>query len=133
MNVFRKLNAYLRLREAVNQADAAWQRSRKRYYVLPSTDGSRRLIVMDRQNFRALKRKGYIDRSAAMPDLAVESFYFTPTGNGTGCLSDADRRHKAAQYYSWVDAELRVAKEKRIAARKKRIGELLKRLKIKGW
>ena len=132
MNVLRKLNAYLRLREAVNQADAAWQRNRKRYYVLPSTDGSRLLIVMDRQNFRVLKRKGYIDRSASMPDLAVESFYFTPSGNGTGCLSDADRRHKAAQYYSWVEAELRVAKEKRRAESKGWTG-LLKRLKIKGW
>lgn len=122
MNFFKRLNAYLRLREAVRQANEAWQRTGKRHYVMPTMDRSRKLIIMDRQNFRRLKRKGYIDNSAAISDMIAESFYFTPcTAYGDGYLSDRDRRRKTVNYYSWVEAEYKAAREERRLKRRKRI------------
>lgn len=140
MNVFKRLNAYLRLREAVRQANEAWQRTGKRYYVMPTFDRSRRLIVMDRQNFRKLKRKRYINNSAAISDMIEESFYFTPcTAQGDGYLSDKDRRRKVINHYSWVEAEYKAARDerrqkrrKKIEQKKKMIADFLKKsLKIK--
>ncbi len=99
MNIFRQFFAYLRLREAVRKADEAWRRTGRRHYVLPGSNRS--LIVMDRDNFRILRRKGYIPQKAVIHDAVAESFYFTPHRDGSGRLSGKDRSMKVRQYFSW--------------------------------
>ena len=58
MNIFRKIRASLRLREAVRQADEKHKETGERYYVMPAGGKKGQLIIMDRKNFRKLKQKG---------------------------------------------------------------------------
>lgn len=120
MNIFQQFFAYLRLREAVRKADEAYQQTGKRHYVMPSFGGDRKLLVMDRSNFRILKRKGYITHKALVHDMMLESFYFTPHRDGSGWLTDKDRRRKVRQYFSWYAAEIKAAKERKQAAKKRK-------------
>ncbi len=120
MNVFQNLFAYLRLYSAVRKADDAYQRTGKRHYVMPSYGDNCELIVMDRSNFRILKRKGYINNKALVHDMILESFYFTPHCNGSGWLTEKDRRNKIRQYFSWYAAEIKAAKERKKAAKRKK-------------
>lgn len=123
MNIFKLIDraillsneffAYLRLREAVRKADEAYRKTGKRHYVLPSFGGDRKLIVIDRSNFRIIKRKGYIDNKALVRDMILESFYFTPHRDGSGWITDEDRRKKIRQYFSWFAAETKAAKERK--------------------
>ena len=111
MNIFQQFFAYFRLREAVRKADEAHRLSRRRFYVLPGAGGS--LVVMDRANFRILKRKGYIAPNAFVSDAAFESFYFTPHADGSGRLSGPARRRKARQYFSWYQNRLKEAQKRK--------------------
>lgn len=106
MNVFRKLSAYLQLREAMLKADKEHQKSGARYYVLPmqTTDGKPKLIIMDRKNFRLLKRKHYISRNVKMNDLMAESFYFTPGSNEKETLTEEVRKQKRNQFFEWFQS-----------------------------
>ena len=113
MNIFQIFFAYLRLREAVRKADEAYRTTGIRHYVMPSFGGDRKLLVMDRSNFRILKRKGYITHKALVHDMMLESFYFTPYRDGSGWLSEKDRRKKVRQYFSWYAAEIKAAKERK--------------------
>ena len=116
----REFFAYLRLREAVRKADEAYKQTGKRYYVMPSFGGDRKLLVMDRANFRILKRKGYITDKALVHDMMIESFYFTPHRDGSGWLSEKDRHKKVRQYFSWYAAETKAAKERKKMAKKRK-------------
>lgn len=111
MNIFQQFFAYLRLRTAVRKADEAYSLHRRRFYVLPGADRS--LVVMDRSNFRMLKRKGYISQKAFTRDALFESFYFSPCADGSGRLSEADRRCKVRQYFSWYADRLKEAKKRK--------------------
>lgn len=111
MNIFQQFFAFLRLREAVRKADEAYRLHRRRFYVLPGADRS--LVVMDRANFRVLKRKGYIARNVFVSDAAFESFYFTPHADDSGRLSEPDRRHKVRQYFSWYQNRLKEAEKRK--------------------
>ena len=104
MNIFQQFFAYLRLREAVRKADEAYRLHRRRFYVLPGAD---------RSNFRILKRKGYISLKAFTRDAVNESFYFTPFSDGSGSISETDRRHKVMQYFSWYADLLKEAKKRK--------------------
>ncbi len=48
MNIFKKIRASLRLREAVRQADKAHRENGQRYYVMPTSGVSGQLVIMDR-------------------------------------------------------------------------------------
>lgn len=113
MNIFRKFKASLRLREAIRMADKAHSRSGQRYYVMPQhhSDG-RKLIVMDRYNFRRLKLKHYIHSEARVFDLVRECFYCTGYRDGNQFLDRDTRKKKVAQYFAWVDADRRATKAK---------------------
>lgn len=107
MNIFQRISATLRLREAIKLADKAYAETGKRHYVMPSYgSGGKKLVVMDRFNFRRLKLKHYVNHQARISDLVRESFYFTPYRNGDQYLSESDRKKKAEQYFAWADAEL---------------------------
>lgn len=104
MNIFKKIKATLRLNEAVRQADKAHAENGSRYYVMPTSGTSGQLVIMDRNNFRKLKHKGYISYRAFVGDLERECFYCTPYRNGTGVLSSAVVALKRKQYFSWVNS-----------------------------
>lgn len=104
MNIFKKFRASLRLREAVRQADKAHKETGVRYYVMPTSGVSGQLIIMDRDNFRKLKQKGYIKRNTFVNDLERECFYCTAYRNGTGVLPPAVIEMKRKEYFSWLNS-----------------------------
>lgn len=109
-NPLQQFFDYLRYREAVKKADKAHLETGERYYVMPSTGG--KLIIMDRSNFRGLKRKHYVSHSAKVRDLVNECFYLTPYRNGDGHLDKEGRKIKLALYFSWCKV-VRAKKERR--------------------
>lgn len=104
MNIFKKIKATLRLNEAMRQADKAHNENGNRYYVMPTSGTSGQLIIMDRNNFRKLKHKGYVSNRTFVRDLEKECFYCTPYRNGTGELPSAVVALKRKQYFSWLDS-----------------------------
>lgn len=101
MNVFRKFKAFLRFREAVKQADQAHALNRRCFYVLPSVGN--KLVVMDRKNFRELRRKRYISRNAKVPQLKYMSVYHTPDARGMGGVPPEYLREKFHDYLRWME------------------------------
>ena len=108
MNIFKKIRASLRLREAVRQADKAHRENGGRYYVMPTSGVSGQLVIMDRSNFRKLKQKHYINSNTFVNDLEKECFYCTPYRNGTGELHPDVIAKKRKQYYSWIETIAKV-------------------------
>ena len=104
MNIFRKFRASLQLRGAIRQAETAHHRFGHRFYVMPTFNGSGKLVILDRKNFRDLRLKHYIACHAKVADLLAESFYFTPDRAGN-YLSDPDRRQKLRLFFAWADAQ----------------------------
>ena len=96
MNIFKRFKAFLRFREAIRQADAAFVKTNQRHYVLPTPDGM--LIIMNRKNFRELKRKGYIDRSTYILGLEKGCLYCTPYSNGTRGMNSETREERYQRY-----------------------------------
>lgn len=89
-------------REAIRKADRAHANDGNRYYVMPSAEG--KLLIMDKKNFRILKRKHYIDSRARVQDLVNECFYCTPYSNGEGALDPFAIEFKRQQYLAWYKA-----------------------------
>lgn len=114
MNIFRKFIASLQLREAIRQAEEAHRRFGHRFYVMPTFNGSGKLMIMDRKNFRGLKQKHYISNQARVADLRAECFHFT-ADRGGNYLSAADRRRKVKQFLAWTEADRKARKEHRKA------------------
>ncbi len=113
MNVFQKLKASLRLREAVKKAEDAHSQTGERYYVMPLSGSKGKLIIMDRFNFRKLKQKGYITHEARVRDLEMECFYFTTYRNGTSRIVPEMENLKRQQYYRWYAGCIRNHKKKK--------------------
>ena len=98
-NLFSKFRDYLVYREAVRLADAQHEKNHSRYYVVPSKSG--KLMVVDRKNFRILKRKHYVNSTATLKDMEIECFYHTPHGNESGKLSHQDIAFKRRKYFAY--------------------------------
>lgn len=109
-NFIRHFRDYLKLREAVKTAEQQYAKNPDRYYVIPSTDG--KLLIMDRKNFRRLKRKHYISNNVTLNDLRRECFYYTPYANGTEAITPEERKERAEAYYAWCNFS-RIGKKKR--------------------
>ena len=71
MNIFRKIRASLRLREAVRQADEKHKETGERYYVMPAGGKKGQLIIMDRKNFRKLKQKANASTARLMETVQL--------------------------------------------------------------
>lgn len=106
-----KLKAYLRYKEAVRKADKAHSENGNRYYVMPTSGQSGQLVIIDRNNFRKLKLKHYINNSSFVRDIEIECFYCTPYRNGAGELSAEAVALKKKQYFSWLVAISKSKKE----------------------
>ncbi len=102
MNWFKSLKARLTYREAVRKADKVHAQDGRRYYVMPSAEG--KLLIMDRENFRILKRKHYINSRARVQDLMDECFYYTPYRNGECAIDPFAREVKRQQFLQWYQA-----------------------------
>ena len=100
MNIFKKFRAFLRFREAVKMADEAHKKNHQKYYVLPQKDG--KLVVMDRKNFRGLRRKGYISREATIPALSTHCVYHTGDARGLGGVLPEYLREKFNDYIRFL-------------------------------
>ncbi len=103
MNIFKKLKAFLRFREAVRKADEAHLMNRQRYYVIPASSDV--LLVVDRKNFRGLRRKNYINRSATVQHLREHSVYHTPDAREMGGVPTEFLKEKFRDYVRWIDAQ----------------------------
>lgn len=126
MNVFQKIKASLRLDEAVKKAEQAHRETGARYYVMPVTGSSGRLIVMDRFNFRKLKQKGYIPRHVFIRDLEIECFYFTAYRDGASAITPQITALKRKQFYQWyADCVKKPQKGKRQWAGLQRLNKIL--------
>ena len=106
MNIFRKIKASLRYKEAVRKAEKAHTETGERYYVLPMGNESK-LMIMDRKNFRKLKFKGYMSRDLHITNLEKECFYCTSYRNGNDRLPNDIVALKRNQYYNWVEATIK--------------------------
>ena len=104
MKIIRRFIASLQLREAVKQADKAYQENNHRYFVMPSSGLDGKLIILDRNNFRGLKQKGYIDKNVSVKDLVRESFYYTPNAGGNDALPEYGIKVKAQSFFNWKEA-----------------------------
>lgn len=105
MNIFEKIVAKLRFKEAVRRADEAHAKNGQRYYILPTKGG--KLVIMDRKNFRLLRHKRYIVRGAKVPELVVRSLYFTPYRNGEGGMTESARKRAFVRYLAFLEKEKR--------------------------
>ncbi len=101
MNIFRKIKALVAYGIAVQKADDAHRENGERYYVMPSMDG--KLVIVDRRNFRLLKRKHYINKEANIATMQKECFYCTPYRNGSGAMPDEVKTLKKASYMDWIN------------------------------
>lgn len=113
MNIFSKIMASLRFAEAIRKAEDAHMATGERYYVIPAGNNTAKLVVMDRNNFRRLKFKGYMRRNWRVRDLEKECFYCTPYKNGKDGLPYSLIPIKRKQYYSWVESIKKIRKTKR--------------------
>ena len=111
INWYRYLRDYLRLREAIRMADEQHAKDGDRYYVIPSTDGT--LLIMDRKNFRGMKRKHYIGKNVTLNDLQREAFYYTPYANGRDGLTPEACQERANAYYAWASFQHKIKKAKK--------------------
>ena len=100
-NAWNDFKDYLRYRKAVQMADDAHAKDQDRYYVMPSMDG--KLLVMDRKNFRILKKKGYIAKNATIQNAIDECFYFTPRLNDVGMVEPVIKE-RYEEYKKWCKA-----------------------------
>ena len=117
MKIIRRIFAYLRIREAMKLADKAFAENNHRYFVIPSSGISSKLIVLDRATFRHLKKDGYIESTLSVRDLLHDSFYYTPNDNGKDALPPYGVKAKRLSYYNYVEA-VHMAKKARKANKK---------------
>ena len=97
--------ALIRYRYAVSLADRAHARRLTRFFVLPNEHG--RLIVIDRQGFRAYKRHGQIVRSATVADLKRDCIYCTATAGESEALTPEQAEFKKRVYLYGVKRAVR--------------------------
>lgn len=104
-NPITKFIDYLRYREAVKKAEKAHRETGERYYVMPASGTTKpALIIMNRDNFRKLRKKHYINNNAKVRDLLNECFYCTAYPNGDGFLDNKGRKLKLSLYFSYCQA-----------------------------
>lgn len=125
MNIFKKFYAFLEWHTAITQADKAYQKYNKRFYVIKGENGH--LVVTDRKNFRGLRDKHWIRGANGMDmrEVARLSFYHTSHANGIDFMVGSEIRDKREEFYIWfeqsrVEWREKQAKKKAAAKEKKR-------------
>lgn len=103
MNIFKKIFASLRFREAIEKAENAYRTTGNRHYVIPAPS-KKKLLVVDRSNFRTLKRKHYINQKRTCDELLRDCFYCTPDRGGRQ-IADTFLKIKENQFYDWFSSK----------------------------
>ena len=124
MNIFKKFYLYLHYWTAVNIAEKNHRKFRRRFFVLPGTNGD--LLVSDRKNFRGLRRKKWVKNADHLNILQVveKSFYYTAYADGTGHITGTEQKAKLHDYYNWyvrsrMDYKIQMKAKKAAAKAKK--------------
>lgn len=90
----------LSLNNAIDKAEELYNKHQERFYVMPI---GRRLIVVNRSQFRQIKRNNFIDNKATTIDALRESFYFTPDKGGNSPMNKAILKKKKIMYIKYLD------------------------------
>jgi hypothetical protein len=99
MKIIKKVKARIAFTLAVRRAEDAHAKDSDRYFVLPSGDG--KLVIVDKMNFKRLKRKHYVGRNHTPSRLIDECFYYTANCFEGGM--DKERVKKMRRSYTdWV-------------------------------
>lgn len=96
MNIFSKLKFTVTLIRATKMADEEHKENGDTYYVVPMID--KRLMVINRRDFKILKRKNYIPKQATLSDLKRECFYATD-------IPESKVKEKKKQFMKWITSE----------------------------
>lgn len=111
MKFLRELKSKMQFDKAVEQADKEYSKSRNRQYVVPDKDG--KLIVMDRKNFRLLKRKSYMPAGMNTPTLMNASYYHTQDRGGNSPMSPEQVQKNKDSYVLWREQLYRARKREK--------------------
>lgn len=84
---------------AVYRAEKAHKITGDRYFVIP--DSGRKLIILNRREFRHSRRAHLIDNTKRIADLMKTSFYFTATKDEKTILRPVDIQAKREMFYKW--------------------------------
>ena len=103
MRVFRRLAAMVQYEKAVEKAETALMMTGQRQYVVCGMDGEKRkLVIMDRRNFRMLRMKHYIRQGMDVKALKEKCVYCTGYANGSGVMTVASRRNGKKRALKWM-------------------------------
>ena len=91
-----------RYHNAVKRADAAFQRTGSRQYIILQTDF--KLVVMDRAYFRLMKQEKRLPPEVTINTLQRECLYHTPYANGTEAMSNEEMNKRLDKYLRWCKA-----------------------------
>lgn len=103
IKAFHYRYATLMLDYAIHRAEKAHRASGERYYVIP--DSGRKLIVINRKEFRGFRRVYLLDPSKRIADLMKTSFYFTADRAEKQILRHVDIQAKREMYLKWYFAK----------------------------
>lgn len=103
-NIWRRIMAEKMYEKALEEAVAAYRASGKRQYVVKGRlkDGKKTLRVLDRKNFRFLRRKGCIDGRFRMMDMERLCFWHTAHGNGEGEMDEMEMEWRRKKAVAWL-------------------------------
>lgn len=105
LNFLQRLRYSLRFRRALQRAEEAHRQNGHQYYVMPIHKDKRcRLIVMNRADFRAFKKKRIVSPKATMYNMLRECFYRTPDKSGSGYLTPEQIAIGKQKYLNWCEA-----------------------------
>lgn len=97
MNWFSYWLANIKWKYAVYKADKAHEKSEKkdRFFVMPY---KKKLIILNRSQFRVIKDRGFMYRGAYVKDLIKESFYFTADRGGNYFATEGKSDEKMGKH-----------------------------------
>lgn len=101
---FKRINSYIKYEKAVRMADESFAMTGERSYIIKGVGktGKHQLLIVDRKNFRILKRKGYINHSYRIADVERNCFYCTPYLTGQGTMSEDAKALGKERAINWM-------------------------------
>lgn len=107
----RNLRSRIQYDIAVKKAENEHEKNKSRYYVIPAESG--KLIVLDRQNFRLLKKKKYFSNNISTTNLLYQSYYYTADRSGKGEMPKNRMLGKKKDFVLWKEKMYRKRKRDR--------------------
>lgn len=114
----RSLKSRIQFNMAKRQAEEQHARTNERFYVIPSEKG--KLVIMDRKNFRMLKRKKYFSQQMSTTNLMLQSYYYTPDRAGKNGMTPESVKARKEAFSLWKEKLYRQRKRDK----KKRVSKI---------